>query len=155
MFGLIGPNGLFRRQMAANAMRNTPPLGMIRDFRLSGKGEEANTLDLKVNGVTLFIDAARILSLAHGVDATNTVERIAGVVRAGGMDRNDATAWIDAYDYIRLLRMRVNELQAQAGQRLSNRIDPSRLSELDRRILKEAFREAKRLQAKLALDYQL
>jgi CBS domain-containing protein len=155
MFDLIRPNGLFQRQMAANALRNSPPLGMFRDFRLSGKGQDANTLDLKVNGVTLFIDAARILSLAHGIASTNTVERIEGVARAGGMDREDAVAWVDAYDYIRLLRMRMNDEQSEAGEALSNRIHPSRLSELDRRILKEALREAKRLQTKLALDYHL
>jgi CBS domain-containing protein len=64
-------------------------------------------------------------------------------------------AWTDAYDYIRLLRMRTNDEQAAAGTALTNRIDPARLNDLDRKILKEAFREAKRLQSKIALDYQL
>lgn len=148
-------NSRFRKQMAATALSNTPPLGMIRDFRLSGSGDEANTIDLKFNGVTPFVDAARILSLANGVDTTNTLERLRGAARAGAIDANDAEAWADAYDFIRLLRMRTNEEQAAEGRPLSNRIDPSALNDLDRRILKEAFREAKRLQGKISLDYQI
>lgn len=148
-------NSRFRKQMAANALQNTPPLGLFRDFRLSGKGAESNTLDLKLNGVAPFIDAARILALAHRVPATNTVERLTDVAKAGGLDAGDVAAWIDAYDYIRLLRMRTNDEQAAAGAALTNRIDPAKLNDLDRKILKEAFREAKRLQSKLALDYQL
>ena len=155
LLGQAGSNGLFRRQMAANALRNGPPLGLIRDFRLSGKRDEANTLDLKLNGVTPFIDAARILALGNHVPATGTVARLEGATQAGGLERPDAAAWIDAYDYIRMLRMRLNEEQAQAGGRLTNRIDPARLNDLDRSILRESLREARRLQARLRAEYQL
>lgn len=155
LMGKAGANRRFQKQMAANALQNAPPLGLIRDFRLSGSGEQANTIDLKFNGVTMFIDAARILALAHGVPETNTVERIRGVGVKGAIDPHDAAASIDAYDYIRLLRMRINQEQAAEGRELSNRVAPSRLNDLDRRILKEALREARRLQAKIALDYQL
>jgi len=36
-----------------------------------------------------------------------------------------------------------------------NRIDPNTLNKLDRRSLKEAFRIARDLQSRLAMDYQL
>jgi CBS domain-containing protein len=68
-------NSRFLKQMAANALRNAPPLGMFRDFRLSGSGDQSNTIDLKLNGVTPFIDAARIFALANRIPATNTQER--------------------------------------------------------------------------------
>jgi CBS domain-containing protein len=148
-------NSRFLKQMAANALRNAPPLGLIRDFRLSGSGDQSNTIDLKLNGVTPFIDAARIFALANRISATNTHERLSGAAEAGVLDPGDASAWSDAYDYIRMLRMRINQEQAMAGLPLSNRIAPDRLNDLDRRILKEAFREARRVQSKLALDYQL
>lgn len=148
-------NTRFQRQMAANALGNAPPLGRFRAFRLSGSGEQAASLDLKFGGVTPFVDAARILALARGLPATNTGERLSGTVESGGLDPQDAAAFRDAYDYIRLLRMRINQEQAAAGEALSNRVFPARLNDLDRRILREAFREAKQLQAKIALDYQL
>ncbi|MEM8571339.1 MAG: DUF294 nucleotidyltransferase-like domain-containing protein [Pseudomonadota bacterium] len=148
-------NSRFLKQMAANALRNTPPLGLIRDFRLSGKGDQSNTIDLKVNGVTPFIDAMRIFALANQIPATNTIARLSAVTDKGALNPNDSAAWRDAYDYIRLLRMRINEMQADEGKDLSNRVAPDGLHDLDKRILKEAFRESKRLQSKLSLDYQL
>jgi CBS domain-containing protein len=152
----VAPNSRFQRQMAENALRNTPPLGgFFRDFRLSGQGEQSNTIDLKINGVALFIDAARIWALARKSAATATVERFEAAAAQGAIPKSDLAAWTDAYDYIRMLRMRVNQEQAAAGQPLSNRIAPDRLNDLDRRILREAFREARRLQSRLAQDYQL
>lgn len=155
LLDLVADNGLFRRQMAANALRNGPPLGVFRDFKLSGAGADANTIDLKLNGVTPFVDAARILALGKKVGATNTVARLSGAAAAGAMDESDAAAWIDAYDYVRMLRMRLNEEQAAEDRPLTNRIDPAKLNDLDRRILKESFREARRLQARLQVEYQL
>jgi CBS domain-containing protein len=150
------PNTRFQRQMAENALRNAPPLGgLFRDFRLSGQGAQSNTIDLKINGVAIFIDAARIWALAHRVPATATVERLEGAAARGALSEGDLAAWTDSYDYIRMLRMRVNQEQAAAGQRLSNRVAPDRLNDLDRRILKEAFREGRRLQSQLAQGYGL
>lgn len=152
----VADNALFRRQMAANALRNAPPLGgVFREFRLSGAGAEENTLDLKVNGVTPFVDAARIFALGRRVGATNTVARLEGIARAGGFAQTDAEAWIAAYDYIRMLRMRLNEEQARRGEPLGNRVNPERLNDLDRRILRESFKEARRLQQKIAMEFQL
>ncbi len=51
--------------------------------------------------------------------------------------------------------MQLHQQQARAGQTLSNRIDPDTLNHLDRRILRESLRQAQRLQASLALRYQL
>jgi CBS domain-containing protein len=150
------PNTRFGRQMAENALRNTPPLGgLFRDFRLSGAGEQAHTIDLKINGVAIFIDAARIWALSRKVPATNTVERLDCVAARGGITENDLAVWTDAYDFIRMLRMRANQEQAAAGQPLSNRVAPENLNDLERRILKEAFREARRLQAHLGQTYAL
>ncbi|MCP1673791.1 CBS domain-containing protein [Natronocella acetinitrilica] len=148
-------NSRFRKQMAMNALNLRPPLGVIRDFKLSTGGEHPNTLNLKLNGVAPFVDAARILALANHVPATNTTERLRGAARAGAVRAHDAEAWVEAYEYIQLLRLRTNQEQAAAGEPLSNHVAPDRLNPLDRRILKEAFREARKLQARIATDYQL
>jgi CBS domain-containing protein len=51
--------------------------------------------------------------------------------------------------------MQQHQRQDREGRPFSNRIDPDNLNHLDRRILRESFRQAKRLQASLALRYQL
>jgi len=69
-------------------------------------------------------------------------------------------AWINAFLFIQMLRLRhhyeaIAQQEAGIAEELDNRIDPAQLNELDRRILKEAFRQARKVQAKLVLDYQL
>lgn len=144
-------NSRFLHQMAVNAMRNRPPLGMVRDF-VTGEG---NTLDLKLNGITPFIDAARIYSLAHGITETNTLQRLRAIAEPLYMKEQDAAAYCDAFVFIQLLRLRQHHAQSERGEALSNKIDPDKLNDLDRRILKEAFRQARKLQTKLGMDYQV
>ncbi|MGC9455996.1 MAG: DUF294 nucleotidyltransferase-like domain-containing protein, partial [Halothiobacillaceae bacterium] len=148
-------NSRFRRQMAENALRLRPPLGLIRDFKVETRGRHQNTLDLKLNGVTPYVDAARIMALAAGIPAVNTVDRLQALADCGKLPTADVAAWISAYHYIQLLRMRMHQSQLSASEDLSNHVDPESLNELDRRILKESFRQARKLQAKLAVDYQL
>jgi CBS domain-containing protein len=144
-------NSRFLHQMAVNALRNRPPLGMVRDF-VTGEG---NTLDLKLNGITPFIDAARIYALAHGITETNTLQRLRAIAEPLHMKPQDAEAYGEAFLFIQLLRLRQHHAQSERGEPLSNKIDPDKLNDLDRRILKEAFRQARKLQTKLALDYQV
>jgi CBS domain-containing protein len=141
--------------MAQNALGNQPPLGLLRDFVLARGGDHPGTLDLKVNGVQPFVESLRIYALAAGVTSTNTLERIAGVARTRGVPAVEAEAWREAFRFLQLLRLRLNGAQAARGEPLHNHLDPDSLNELDRRMLKEALRQARKLQARLARDYSL
>ena len=145
-------NPVFLRQMAAVALQCAPPLGLIRDFTFDGSKEFPHTIELKMYGSRPFVDAARILSLAYGVGQTSTVARLKGVAEATVLPDLDASQ--EGFHFIQLLRLRhQNELAADdAG---ANRVNPDDLNELDRHILKEAFKLAKRLQQKLQVDYRL
>ena len=144
----------FLHQMAANALRNRPPLGLVRDFVLN----DANRIDLKFNGITPFVDAARIFGLAAGVTDTSTIQRLRHSAPVLHIPPTEVEAWINALLFIQLLRLRhhyeAGGKREDAGA-LDNLVDPALLNELDRRILKEAFRQARKAQAKLTLDYQL
>lgn len=142
-------------QMAANALRNSPPLGLVRDFVVASGGEHARTLDLKINGATPFVDAARIFALATGIPATGTAARLRAAAPRLSIPRAEVEAWISALYFIQLLRLRRQHEANEAGQAMDNRINPDQLNDLDRRILKESFRQARKVQARLALDYQV
>jgi CBS domain-containing protein len=146
---------LFLRCMAENALRNEPPLGVLRDFAVDRHDGTDDSLDLKLNGVTPFVDAARILGLAAGVEHTGTAERLRALVAAGKLDAREAQAWVDAFHFIQALRLRHQQKQAAAGTAPDNFLQPGRLNELDRRILKEAFRQSRKLQQRLRLDFRL
>src|SRR5690606_28010877 len=73
----VGDTSLFHRMLAESALRQKPPrAGLFRAFSVARKGAEKDTLDLTVQGLTPFGDAARLLALAHGVEAISTLERL-------------------------------------------------------------------------------
>ncbi|WP_324732172.1 putative nucleotidyltransferase substrate binding domain-containing protein [Pseudomonas paeninsulae] len=151
----VASNSLFQRMMAENALRQRPPVGRFRDFVVARKGVEKDTLDLKVQGLTPFVDGARLLALAHGIEACNTLERLRELIAKGVIEPLDGAAYEEAYHFIQQTRMQQHQRQAQQDLPYSNRIDPDSLNQLDRRILREAFRQAQRLQSSLTLRYQL
>lgn len=151
----VADNPLFQRMLADNALRQRPPVGRWRDFVVARKGEQKDTLDLKVEGLTPFVDGARLLALAHGVESCNTLDRLRALVAAEVIEAKDGAAYEEAYQLIQQTRMQQHQRQARQGLPYSNRIDPDSLNHLDRRILRESFRQAQRLQSSLALRYQL
>ncbi|MGR3893834.1 DUF294 nucleotidyltransferase-like domain-containing protein [Pseudomonas sp. 1176_21] len=152
----VADNRLFQRMMAANALRQRPPVGRFREFVLTRSGnDKAATLDLKVQGLTPFVDGARLLALANGVHANNTLERLRQLVGKEVIDQLDGGAYEEAYHFIQQTRMQQHQLQTRQNLPYSNRVDPDSLNDLDRRILRESLRQAQRLQSSLALRYQL
>ena len=121
-------NRAFLRAMTEVALRSRPPLGLLRDF-------EGGALDLKAAGARIFVDAARILALAAGSPETSTAARL----RATG-----EAASVDAFHYIQGLRLRNG-----------NHVRVDALGAIDRRVLKEAFRQAALLQERVRLDFAL
>ena len=159
--GEVASRNMFFLLMAQNALQIRPPLGVLRDF-VADDREAPGTIDLKKVGARPFIDAARIFALKQGVSATNTAERIRLAAAKMNMHADEAAAIIDAFHFVQLLRVRNQEdIAARAADTASenpnpnpNRIDPDNLNELDRRILKEALRQARKLQSRLELDFQ-
>ncbi|HEY1028791.1 MAG TPA: putative nucleotidyltransferase substrate binding domain-containing protein [Pseudomonas sp.] len=151
----VGDNSLFQRMLAENALRQRPPVGRFRDFVVARSGADKDTLDLKVQGLTPFVDGARLLALANGIGAVGTLERLRALIAKGIIDAQDGAAFEEAYHFIQQTRMQQHQLQARDDRPYSNRLDPDSLNLLDRRILRESFRQAQRLQSSLALRYQL
>ena len=144
---------LFLRFMAENALRARPPLGMIRDFSFDENKDYPHTIDLKASGARLFVDVARILALANGISATSTPERLRAAAEKGKVGRDDVGAIIDGFFFLQQLRLRVQQEGTPMG--LANRVDPEKLNELDRFVLKEALKQAKKLQGRIQMDYRL
>jgi CBS domain-containing protein len=153
LLGMTPAAALFLRSMANNAIGVHPPLGMIRDFAFDGNPKFPHTIDLKANGSRLFVDVARILALANGIGATGTAERLRALTESGKLGGDDIGAVIDGFFVIQQMRLRLQQEGTPAG--IENRVDPDTLNELDRHILKEAFKQAKKLQGRMQLEYRL
>ncbi|HRQ46671.1 MAG TPA: DUF294 nucleotidyltransferase-like domain-containing protein [Rhodocyclaceae bacterium] len=144
-------DSIFLRMMVSNALQTAPPIGRIRDFVVDDDG----TIDLKKSGSRLFVDAARILALRTEVVSSSTVQRLRQAGAKLGMPADELAAIIDGFHFVQLLRLRSQHLETEHDAADDNKVRPETLNELDRRILKEAFRQARKLQTRLRLDYQL
>jgi CBS domain-containing protein len=141
-------NAPFLRLMVQNALAVDAPVGLIRMFAVDDDG----TIDLKTRGTRLFVDCARVFALAHGIAETGTAARLTLAGDELHVERRHVEATLDAFQYLQLLRLRQ---QSASGGGAPNRIDPYALNEIEQRMLKEAFRQAKQLQERLRMTYRL
>lgn len=144
---------LFLRSLAEDALTCEPAIGWMGKFAYDGGREHPHTIDLKLHGARPFVDAARIWSLAHGVWATNTADRLRGAAQSMNRLSDETAAAVEAFHLIQ--RFRIQQQLATNDSDRVNRVDPASLNELNQLMLKEAFKQAKRLQQRLRLDYNL
>jgi CBS domain-containing protein len=150
-------NARFMKQMADNALRSGPALtwtGGLDTTELNGQ----SVIDLKLRGTAIFVDAARLYALAHGIEATGTRARFEAAARALGASPQEAEAWTGAFEVLQMLRLQVQLDGARrhavdAADGNPNLVDVAALNDIDRRVLKESLRVARRLQQRIELDY--
>lgn len=143
----------FLRALATQAVGVSPPLGWAGQFTYDRNRDFPHTIDLKLQGARLFMDPARVWALQHAIWATNTADRLRAAGSAVGRPPEDTAAEVEAFHLIQRFRIQ-QQLQTRDLDGV-NRLDPDDLNELHRLMLKEAFRQAKRLQLRLRKQFQL
>lgn len=143
LLSLTGDTPAFLHLMAANALQAEVPLGFLGDVVVD-KGSALETVDLKKFGSRIFVDAARIFALASGVTAVGTQERLQASGPRVGLGREELAAVNAAFTHILRLRQNIQVLGESAEWH-----------ELDRVILRESLKQARRLQQRLKLNYGL
>ncbi len=150
-------NARFIRQMAENAMRNAPALNWHGGIDTHDEAGQA-VVDLKLHGTAIYVDAARLYALAHGIEATSTRERLQAAAKALGASAQEAEAWVGGFEFLQMLRLQVQLSRdrreaVDASDGNPNLIDVGALNDIDRRVLKESLRVARRLQQRIQMDY--
>ena len=141
----------FIKLMAENSLNIRVPLnwfGAIEPKEIDGQ----KTIDLKMQGTAIIVDVARIYSLAFGIEAINTRERLAAIGRALNVPESERASWITAFEFLQTLRLAAQIGEAKIGGN-PNVIDIEKLNIVDRSILKEALSKVRSLQQHLQLDY--
>jgi len=141
---MVREQGALRRALAQNALRIRLPLGVLSDFSSDAP------LDLKLYGALPFVEAGRVLALAHGIAETGTAARLRAARAAGALGAGEADAAIAGFHYVQALRLKRQAL----GEGDPNRVAPSVLNPIDRRVLREALRQAAMLQDVLRINYR-
>jgi CBS domain-containing protein len=164
----IGPrmraNPAFLRRLAEAALEARPALGRLGGFATEDAPGAAHSINLKLHGARIFVDAARVLALSHGAAETSTIGRLRAVRAATGAREGETEAMVHAFCFVQSMRLRVQAGLAEparaqearsAAEDAHNRLDPDTLDAFEQASLKEAMRLARELQSRLALDFQL
>ena len=142
-------NSIFVAHMASNALKHTPPLGMLRGFATIRSGEHKKQLDLKHSGVVPVVDLARIYALQGRLKPVNTRARLEAAGEAKLLSQQGADDLLAAYDTIAETRLRHQARRVEQGEAPDNYMAPEALPHLERSHLRDAFVVVKGLQSSL------
>ncbi|KUF10308.1 DUF294 nucleotidyltransferase-like domain-containing protein [Pseudoponticoccus marisrubri] len=140
-------NSIFVAHMVSNALKHTPPLGLLRGFATIRSGEHKNRLDMKHNGVVPVVDLGRVYALRGQLTAVNTRARLEAAVGAGVLSTAGGQDLLDAYDLIAETRLEHQARQIKGGAAPDNYLAPADLSDFERSHLRDAFVVVKSLQS--------
>jgi CBS domain-containing protein len=143
------------RLLARLALSFRPPTGFLRDFVVEHSGERKGQLDIKHGGLIPIVDLARWAGMAAGVAGASTAERLRAAEAAGVLERSQALALLEAFEFIFTLRLDHQVEQLRRGEAPDDFIDPTTLNPLARSYLRSAFRAIASVQSGLASELSL
>lgn len=133
--------------LGRNFLTLQAPLSFFQQFVVEQNGDHKDRLDIKVRGLTPFVDFARIMSLKHGIRQTNTLTRLKRLSAKKVVDRDFYLEMVDAYQLQLQLRVIHQLSQVEEGKEPDDYIFPDQLSDLEKRMLKDGFGVVGRMQS--------
>ena len=134
------------------ALANKPPTGFLRDIVVEHSGEHRGSFDIKRGGLLPIIDIARYAGVSAGASVLSTRGRLEAASAAGKLQPDQTRSLEEAYELFGALRLDHQVHQLEAGMRPDDHVDPTALSSLTRRYLRDAFRAIASVQKALARE---
>lgn len=129
-------NKKFFAYMAADALKNPPPLGFFRQFLVENDGKHKDSFDIKNRALEPLTDAARLISLSHSIkEITNTYFRFKKLAE---LEPKNAELFNDCADAFNVL-MRFRTEEGLANNSDGQYLNLDGLSKSDRIKLKNCF----------------
>ncbi len=143
----------FFRHLTENALHFRPPIGFFRNFVVESKGKHRNAFDIK-GALMPIVDFARIYALKHGIDETNTLDRLQQLSVMGALSWEEYNELEQSYCFMMQLRF-VRQITAvlDENQKPDNYINPKKLSRIEQTMLREIFKRIEKYQSKLEIDF--
>jgi CBS domain-containing protein len=144
----------FLNYVVNQIVTNRPPIGFFGNFVVDKSGEHKDQLNLKARGINPLVDMVRFFALEKGIRTTGTLERIEALRETHTIVREFAEELEQALDFLLLLRVHGQFRQLSDGAPLDNFITPSKLSNLEKRTIKESFHLISRVQDQVLERYK-
>lgn len=115
-------------------------------------GGQDHDIDLKKAGIFPIVHGVRTLSLEQGLTVINTRQRLRELVTLHVLDDTTAQNLADALDFFLAKRL---EVALMTADKTAWKVDPHKLSAMDKDLLKEALAIVKDFKNLIALRYRL
>ena len=149
------------RLMLRLALSHQPPTGFRRfrdpprDLVVEHSGTHQGRLDIKSAGLMPVVALARYLSLAAGVRALSTRERLDSAATVGKLSGRDARSLNEAHDLFWQLRLDHQVERLRQGREPDDFIAVEALEPSTRRYVRDAFRAVSAMQRSLKRELAL
>ena len=130
------------------------PLGLFSRFVSSDEGHK-DEIDIKKGALFALIHGVRALSLEHGIQKTNTTERIKALNDIGYMTKEDAGDLLETLEVINTMRLHSQLEKREKGIKIDNYISLNSLSKLERDTLKEALKIVEAFKKRISYHFHL
>jgi CBS domain-containing protein len=98
-------------------------------------------------GTGPIVNAARLFAIDAGIEATNTLDRLAGLKSTNYLDDALLHDLQHSFEFLTLLRLEQQLQQSRSGQPLTNHVMPEKLTPLQKGMLKDTFQTNARVQS--------
>ena len=115
------------------------PLGLFSDFVVD-KTNHKDELDIKKGGIFPIVHGVRTLAIEKNLKVTNTVERLKELNDIGILDREFTNELIESFNFLLTLRLKFRLEKIDKREELDNYINPSKLTVLEKDLLKDSFK---------------
>ncbi len=146
---------VFLGYLANMITKNTPPIGFLKSFVVEKSGEHKDELNLKIKGIAPLVDIVRLFALERGVKETATLERIGALKDKHTIVKEYADELEHAFEFVALLRIHHQFGQVETGREVDNFINPNKLSNLEKKTIKDAFHLISRIQDYIIERYKM
>ncbi len=143
---------VFFYHLAQFVTRYKPPLNIFGNIVTSGHAEEL-FVDIKKNLIPI-VGFARIYSLFHQIDQTNTIRRLEGMVKKGIIDKSMHDEIEQAYHFLMALRFKFQAGALLDNKEPGNRVEFLKLTDIEKSTMKKVFSSFSNLQVKLTFDFK-
>ncbi|HET6567631.1 MAG TPA: putative nucleotidyltransferase substrate binding domain-containing protein [Rhodothermales bacterium] len=146
----------FLKLMAANALKEKPPLNFLRRFVTERSDDHRNSINIRERGTLPVVNAARVLALElRYLDSTTTFDRLQYAAEHIPELEKILEQTLEAYRFLVDFRLEEQLRAFESGEEPSNRIDPFALRKLQQNLLRNQFSTVVDFQEAIAHRYGL
>ncbi len=142
----IKSDNRYLAKLVDHSVTQRPPLGFFKQFVVERGGEHKNELDLREKGVTPIIDLVRVLSIAGKVYESSTIDRLKVLADKDDDIKSVHDDIVYAFEFLQNIRIKDQLRKLEINEPVDDFIDPSELTLLEKKSLKEVFQIVPHLQ---------